>query len=264
MEIQFTSAYEIICEAFRTIQADTLVTTALPKREILKVLDGIEKFHTENNALSEFRVKYDRSLINFALSLAYSFHPIVFCSIDEFRYNLHGCAYGLENKIPLLVIVLIPCSYKSKDIEQAEDLIDSLAAVVSKAVFRLKTSKEIMQVLIAATVVSRSREGGPAPVVVTIRSDVFSSHATLNETIKNPAFNEDLDLISTPLDDRLFYKTPTIPSIELSADIEKCRWLHGMLSLHSMQASIFMDFSSYIESGDSRRLLAFLQNGHAE
>ena len=228
MEIQFTSAHEIICETFRTIQADTLVTTALPNKEILKVIDGIEKFHTKNSALNEFSVKYDRSLINFALSLAYSFHPIVFCSIDEFRYNLHGCAYGLENKIPLLVIVLIPCSYKSKDIEQAEDLIDSLAAVVSKAVFRVKTSKEIMQVLIAATVVSRSREGGPAPVVVTIRSDVFSSHATVNETMKNPAFNEDLDLISTPLDDRLFYKMQTIPSIKPGViDIANCQGSHS-------------------------------------
>ena len=175
MEIQFTHAYEILCETFKTIHVDSLVTTALPEKEILRVLDGIEKFQTNTGALNEFRVRYEGSLINFALSLAYSFHPIVFCSIDEFRYNLHGSAFGLENQIPLLIIVVIPCSYKSEDIEKEEDLMDSLAAVVSKAVFRVKTSKEIMQVLIAATVVSRSRQGGPAPVVVTIRSDVFSS-----------------------------------------------------------------------------------------
>ena len=98
------------------------------------------KFHT-NNALSEFRVKCDRSLINFALSLAYSFHPIVFFVQSMNLGTIFVAAVVWKTRIPLLVIVLIPCSYNSKDIDEAEDLIDSLATVIFKAVFRVKTSK---------------------------------------------------------------------------------------------------------------------------
>merc|ERR1711991_1017199 len=37
---------------------------------------------------------------------------------------------------------------------------------------------------------------------------------------------------------------------QVVVDIANCRWLYGMLSAHSIQASIFMDFSSYVENGD--------------
>ena len=251
-EIELKSAYEILKHVFETIHINAIVTCPLPNKQIVKIIQYIKK-HGGVRHIEMFHVKYDHNLINFTSSLAFSYNPIVFCTMNEFKYNLSGCAHSLTNHIPLIIAIVIP---SSSNTIVMEDFANDLCAIVSKSIFNISTCKEMMQIFIAAMVVSRSRKGGPAPVIITIRDDVFRSHASIIKTIQNPAFNEDLDLISIPLDTKYFYKK--VKSIQLikRGEYEKkeaiskdpCKWLDGLL--HHSNMSIFMDFSSYIIFGN--------------
>ena len=154
-EIELKSAYEILKHVFETIHINAIVTCPLPNKQIVKIIQYIKK-HGGVRHIEMFHVKYDHNLINFTSSLAFSYNPIVFCTMNEFKYNLSGCAHSLTNHIPLIIAIVIP---SSSNTIVMEDFANDLCAIVSKSIFNISTCKEMMQIFIAAMVVSRSRKG---------------------------------------------------------------------------------------------------------
>jgi len=239
MEIAFKNSNETLKHVFQAINIDAVCTVSLPKKRIVKILRYFKRYGQQRI----FQVKYDCSLVNFASSLAFSYNPIIFCTIDEFKYNLSGCAHSLMNQIPLIIAVLLPNG-------DMENFANNLGTTVCKSIFNISTCQEIIQVFIAATVVARSRKGGSGPVMITIQEEVFKSHASIINAIQNPVFNEDLDLINTPLDRKCFY-SPLNAAIKrcLVVNKEPCKWLDGLFASYTKNMNVYIDFSSYILFG---------------
>jgi hypothetical protein len=197
-----------------------------------------------------FHVSHPKNVVFTAFGLAYQSRAMALCcGTKDVHSNLDGIVHSLLAKVPIIIVIIIPsklCADETNqnwiekpDKKEAEHA-NNIASTVCKSTFQVTSPEDMLQVMLAAIVVSRSKgaagkESGPGPVAVIIDETSMKANAPILPALLDPIFNDDLDLVNSPADIRLPGRQ-RLSYMQKRSLVDLPDWVYGISQVHTFVA----------------------------